>query len=218
YKVFGPSKPVSAEERKDAVLQCRLEPELDVTSLTVEWKLQKLLMFIFIFKVSSSTEASHDVSQVLGFMEVLHCCNKSIVMVDLKIKTLGLLFRFNIHNLKGFEIPSFTDPLFTGGYKVIGVSQPIRAAPGDDVVLPCWVSPNWDATRKTVEWSRLDQRQDSTKKYVLVYRALKLDRRLMMESYIGKASLIPEALRSGNVTLKLSNVTVNDSGRYKCFL
>uniref|UniRef100_A0A087XI45 Ig-like domain-containing protein n=1 Tax=Poecilia formosa TaxID=48698 RepID=A0A087XI45_POEFO len=95
---------------------------------------------------------------------------------------------------------------------------PIKAAPGDDVVLPCWVSPIWDATRKTVEWSRLDQRQDSTKKYVLVYRALKLDRSLMMESYIGKASLIPEALRSGNVTLKLTNVTVNDSGRYKCFL
>uniref|UniRef100_A0A3B3XB08 Ig-like domain-containing protein n=1 Tax=Poecilia mexicana TaxID=48701 RepID=A0A3B3XB08_9TELE len=107
-----------------------------------------------------------------------------------------------------------------GGYKaaVIGVSQPIKAAPGDDVVLPCWVSPIWDATKKTVEWSRLDQRQDSTKKYVLVYRALKLDRRLMMESYIGKASLIPEALKSGNVTLKLTNVTVNDSGRYKCFL
>uniref|UniRef100_A0A096LSZ7 Ig-like domain-containing protein n=1 Tax=Poecilia formosa TaxID=48698 RepID=A0A096LSZ7_POEFO len=43
YKVFGPSKPVTAEE-KDAVLQCRVEPELDVTSLTVEWKLQDKLV------------------------------------------------------------------------------------------------------------------------------------------------------------------------------
>ncbi|XP_008434290.1 butyrophilin-like protein 2 isoform X2 [Poecilia reticulata] len=101
--------------------------------------------------------------------------------------------------------------------EMICASQPIKAAPGDDVIFLCSVN-EWDATRHSVEWSRPDLRQDSKKKYVLVYRSQDVDRNQTMESYIGRVSLFPEALSSGNVSLKLSNVTVNDSGQYKCYL
>ncbi|XP_047242205.1 programmed cell death 1 ligand 1-like isoform X2 [Girardinichthys multiradiatus] len=46
-KVVGPFKPVTAEEKKDVVLQCRLEPPLDVTRLTVEWKLQEKWVHLY---------------------------------------------------------------------------------------------------------------------------------------------------------------------------
>ncbi|MEQ2284950.1 hypothetical protein AMECASPLE_026899 [Ameca splendens] len=46
-KVVGPSKLVTAEEEKDVVLQCRLEPPLDVTRLTVEWKLQEKWVHLY---------------------------------------------------------------------------------------------------------------------------------------------------------------------------
>uniref|UniRef100_A0A3B5R9N8 Programmed cell death 1 ligand 1-like n=1 Tax=Xiphophorus maculatus TaxID=8083 RepID=A0A3B5R9N8_XIPMA len=45
YKVIGPSMPVTAEEKDDVVLQCHVEPELDVTNETVEWKLQDKLVY-----------------------------------------------------------------------------------------------------------------------------------------------------------------------------
>lgn len=44
YKVIGPSMPVTAEEKDDVVLRCHVEPELDVTNETVEWKLQDNLV------------------------------------------------------------------------------------------------------------------------------------------------------------------------------
>ncbi|MEQ2268135.1 hypothetical protein XENORESO_015922, partial [Xenotaenia resolanae] len=46
-KVVGPFKPVTAEEKKDVVLQCRLEPPLDVTRLRVEWKLQEKWVHLY---------------------------------------------------------------------------------------------------------------------------------------------------------------------------
>ncbi|XP_032437917.1 uncharacterized protein LOC116732078 [Xiphophorus hellerii] len=43
YKVIGPSMPVAAE-KDDVVLRFHVEPELDVTNETVEWKLQDKLV------------------------------------------------------------------------------------------------------------------------------------------------------------------------------
>ncbi|KAM4714201.1 butyrophilin subfamily 2 member A1-like isoform 2-T2 [Anableps anableps] len=100
-----------------------------------------------------------------------------------------------------------------GSHNVIGASQPVTAAPGDDVLLLCQVSSEWNATTMTVEWSRLDLLQNSSNRYVLVYRSRKVDTDQMMKSYVGRVFL-----GSGNASLKLTNVTVNDSGQYKCFL
>ncbi|XP_016520494.1 butyrophilin subfamily 2 member A2-like [Poecilia formosa] len=53
---------------------------------------------------------------------------------------------------------------------------------------------------------------------MLVYRSQDVDWTQTMESYIGRVSLFAEALSSGNVSLNLTNVTVNDSGQYRCYL
>ncbi|XP_017166052.1 myelin-oligodendrocyte glycoprotein-like [Poecilia reticulata] len=56
--------------------------------------------------------------------------------------------------------------LVHGGLHLIGSSQPIVAAPGDDVILPCRVDPEWNAVGKTVEWSRPDLRPSGPQKRV----------------------------------------------------
>uniref|UniRef100_A0A3B5LV74 Ig-like domain-containing protein n=1 Tax=Xiphophorus couchianus TaxID=32473 RepID=A0A3B5LV74_9TELE len=101
-------------------------------------------------------------------------------------------------------------------YNVILLVQ-IKAAPGEDVIFQCSVSTEWDVSM-SVEWTRPDLRHDSDKKYVLVYKSQDVDKSLTMESYIGRVFLFPEELQNGNVSLKITNVTVNDSGKYKCFL
>uniref|UniRef100_A0A3B5QU23 Uncharacterized LOC111611196 n=1 Tax=Xiphophorus maculatus TaxID=8083 RepID=A0A3B5QU23_XIPMA len=108
-----------------------------------------------------------------------------------------------------------------GGLHLIGSSQPIVAAPGDDVVLPCRVDPEWDAVGKTVEWSRPDLRPSGPQKrveYVFVYRFKKTDRDMMMDTYIQRTSLSQDGLRRGDVSLTIRNVSLQDHGRFRCFI
>ncbi|XP_054912153.1 uncharacterized protein LOC129376583 [Poeciliopsis prolifica] len=108
-----------------------------------------------------------------------------------------------------------------GSLHLIGSSQPIVAAPGDDVILPCRVDPEWDAVGMTVEWSRPDLRPSGPQKrveYVFVYRFRKTDRDMMMDTYIQRTSLSQDGLRRGDLSLTIRNVSLQDHGRFRCFI
>lgn len=96
-------------------------------------------------------------------------------------------------------------------------------APGDDVILPCRVDPGWDAKRKTVEWSKLDLRAHTSDRqrgveYVFVYRFQRPDQDVMMASYVQRTSLSSDGLKHGDVSLRIRNVTLEDGGRFRCFI
>uniref|UniRef100_A0A3B3U2U9 Ig-like domain-containing protein n=1 Tax=Poecilia latipinna TaxID=48699 RepID=A0A3B3U2U9_9TELE len=129
----------------------------------------------------------------------------------------GFYFSFMIIFMK----PNKIFPATPGGLHLIGSSQPIVAAPGDDVILPCRVDPEWDAVGKTVEWSRPDLRPTGPQKrveYVFVYRFRKTDRDMMMDTYIQRTSLSQDGLRRGDVSLTIRNVSLQDQGRFRCFI
>uniref|UniRef100_A0A3Q2ZT17 Immunoglobulin V-set domain-containing protein n=1 Tax=Kryptolebias marmoratus TaxID=37003 RepID=A0A3Q2ZT17_KRYMA len=112
----------------------------------------------------------------------------------------------------------FSSHLFPGRYHLIGSSEPIVAAPGDDVILPCRVDPDWDAVEKTVEWSKPDLEVDPSDRqkgveYVFLYRFQREDRDTMVAAYIERTSLSSEGLKHGDVSLRIRNVTLKDSGR-----
>ncbi|KAM4564241.1 myelin-oligodendrocyte glycoprotein-like [Fundulus diaphanus] len=111
--------------------------------------------------------------------------------------------------------------LVQGNHQLIGSSQPIVAAPGDDVLLPCRVAPEWDAVGRTVEWSRPDLRVPGRQRrveYVYVYRFQKTERDMMMETYVQRTSLSEAALKRGDVSLTIRNVSLEDDGRFRCFI
>uniref|UniRef100_A0A3Q2CGF3 Ig-like domain-containing protein n=1 Tax=Cyprinodon variegatus TaxID=28743 RepID=A0A3Q2CGF3_CYPVA len=104
----------------------------------------------------------------------------------------------------------FKSNLFSGNYQLIFPFEPILAAPGDDVILPCRVDPYWNAMEKTVEWSRPDLKASDPQK-----RVEYVD--MMMETYIQRTSL-SEGLRHGDVSLRIHNVSLEDNGRFRCFI
>ncbi|XP_037832419.1 myelin-oligodendrocyte glycoprotein-like [Kryptolebias marmoratus] len=113
--------------------------------------------------------------------------------------------------------------LVQGRYHLIGSSEPIIAAPGDDVILPCRVDPDWDAVEKTVEWSKPDLEVDPSDRqkgveYVFLYRSQRENRHMMMAAYIERTSLSSEGMKHGDVSLRIRNVTLKDSGRFRCFI
>ncbi|CAI5681957.1 unnamed protein product [Oreochromis niloticus] len=110
-----------------------------------------------------------------------------------------------------------------GEVLVIGSNLPIIAAPGDDVILPCHLAPMFDVQGLTVEWSKPDLKPDpsdrlSRVEYVHLYRDRKEVPDMKMASYFRRTELFMDAMKHGNISLKILNVSEEDNGRYRCFI
>ncbi|XP_060889186.1 myelin-oligodendrocyte glycoprotein-like [Labrus mixtus] len=108
-------------------------------------------------------------------------------------------------------------------FQVIGSVPQIVAFPGDDVILPCVVEPPISILGLTVEWSRPNQQCDpddrpGTVRYVHLYWDSRKVQDMMLSSYLQRAKLSKNGLSRGNISLKIMKVTLDDDGRYKCFI
>ncbi|XP_030580658.1 butyrophilin subfamily 2 member A1-like [Archocentrus centrarchus] len=93
---------------------------------------------------------------------------------------------------------------------VVGPSQAVVATVGEEIVLPCHIKPEMDASRMRLEWARPDPTPvwADNKEHVVNKQP----------SYGGRTSLIIHKLEHGDVSPKLSNVTVSDEGTYRCLV
>ncbi|XP_030287914.1 myelin-oligodendrocyte glycoprotein-like [Sparus aurata] len=110
-----------------------------------------------------------------------------------------------------------------GNFRVIGSPETIVAALGDDTILPCHVEPQIDVTGLTVEWSKPDLKPDPNDRlrrveYVHLYRDAREDLDMKIAEYVKRTELFADGLTRGNISLKITNVTFEDEGRYQCFI
>ncbi|XP_067380034.1 butyrophilin subfamily 3 member A2-like isoform X5 [Channa argus] len=101
-----------------------------------------------------------------------------------------------------------------GQSRLIGSPQPVVAKVGDDVILPCHLEPAVDVATKTLEWTRSDLKPT----YVYIWYAGQDYVNMKNPSYKGRTSLFTDELKRGNISLKLSNVTPADEGKYRCYI
>ncbi|MBN3302611.1 BT1A1 protein, partial [Amia calva] len=98
-------------------------------------------------------------------------------------------------------------------FKVIGTSEPVVAAAGEAVVLPCHVSPSISVEDFEIRWYR---ENFAAPVYLFMDHRLSLENQIL--SYKGRAAFLLEDLRKGNVSLRLNDVRGSDEGRYTCFV
>uniref|UniRef100_A0A3P9LHM0 Ig-like domain-containing protein n=1 Tax=Oryzias latipes TaxID=8090 RepID=A0A3P9LHM0_ORYLA len=70
-----------------------------------------------------------------------------------------------------------------------------------------------DLQDHSVEWIKEDM-----KHFVFLYLRRKIITEHMNESFILKVSLDQDGLKRGDVTLKIRNVSLQDEGKYSCFI
>ncbi|XP_056883064.1 myelin-oligodendrocyte glycoprotein-like isoform X1 [Takifugu flavidus] len=110
---------------------------------------------------------------------------------------------------------SRTVPTNDGQPHVVGSPQPIVAASGDSVVLPCHLEPSINVEETVVEWTRQDP---SHVTFVHVYRDHVEVMDMKTASYRGRTALFIEELKHGNISLRITEVTEADEGSYRCFI
>ncbi|KAK6477899.1 butyrophilin-like protein 2 [Huso huso] len=96
-------------------------------------------------------------------------------------------------------------------WTVIGFDQPVIAEPGDDVILPCHISPRLSAVDMEVRWFK-----DAFEKPVHLYSFQENLLETQDSEYWGRTALSPEALQRGDISLKLRKLRPSDRGVYTC--
>ncbi|MGH0180026.1 UNVERIFIED_CONTAM: hypothetical protein FKN15_007910 [Acipenser sinensis] len=96
-------------------------------------------------------------------------------------------------------------------WTVVGSDQPVIAEPGDDVILPCHISPRVSAVDMEVRWFR-----ERFNMPVHLYMNQKDQLSRQDSDYWGRTALPPEALQRGDISLRLRNLQPSDRGVYTC--
>ncbi|KAM9094991.1 myelin-oligodendrocyte glycoprotein-like isoform 2-T2 [Sarcophilus harrisii] len=94
-------------------------------------------------------------------------------------------------------------------FSVIGPTQPIQAQVGGEAALSCHLSPQKNAQDMKVIWSQ-------SLKIVHHYEHGKDEFRDQSPDYQGRTKLMKDSITSGNVILRIWNITASDEGWYKC--
>eukprot|EP00064_Thunnus_orientalis_P022494 superscaffoldBa00007615_g22692 len=87
----------------------------------------------------------------------------------------------------------------------------MKPKPGDDVTLQCQ-SPR-DEAYTLLAWSRPDLKTDD---YVFFFRDDRSYEHYQHPSFRGRVQLRDPEMKDGDVSVILKNVTINDTGTYKC--
>ncbi|XP_030018028.1 uncharacterized protein LOC115438513 isoform X1 [Sphaeramia orbicularis] len=93
--------------------------------------------------------------------------------------------------------------------------QPIVAAPGDDVLLPCPLQYKPGTHSYTLEWTKIISPQNRS--IVYLYRHSN-EVPITDLLYIGRTKMFPEGLKEGNCSLLIRNVTSAHQGLYRFFI
>ncbi|XP_025050485.1 butyrophilin subfamily 1 member A1-like isoform X1 [Alligator sinensis] len=108
-----------------------------------------------------------------------------------------------------FHICKVESALFT----VVGPDQPITALVGEEIVLPCHLSPNMSVENMEVRWFRSEFRN-----YVHLYRDGRDDFGGQMPEYKRRTAFWKDGLTHGNVSLRIVNIRPSDEGHYHCLV
>ncbi|GAB0201570.1 butyrophilin subfamily 1 member A1-like [Grus japonensis] len=101
--------------------------------------------------------------------------------------------------------------LGSADFRVVAPEKYIRVTMGQDVVLPCHLSPSMDARSLDIRWIR-----HPFSEIVHRYRNGEDLYGDQMEEYVGRTELVRDGLSRGSLDLRISGLRPSDEGYYVC--
>ncbi|XP_062305532.1 butyrophilin subfamily 2 member A1-like [Osmerus eperlanus] len=100
-------------------------------------------------------------------------------------------------------------PAADSDFNIIVPSQPVDVYEGDDIILPCRLSPQNSAARMQVMWFRQGQ-------FTSPLYGFDNGKENVRQDYTGRVNMSTQGLERGDVSLGLKGVLLADRGEYRC--
>ncbi|XP_039373470.1 myelin-oligodendrocyte glycoprotein-like isoform X1 [Mauremys reevesii] len=133
-------------------------------------------------------------------MKVLCICSSSTVSASLPDFIIFFII-YHIHKLESAQ------------FRVMGPGHPVTAIVGENIVLPCHLSPRMSAKNMEVRWFRSEFTS-----VVHQYHEGKDQYGEQMPDYHERTELLKAGITDGNVSLQILNISCSDEGQYSCFV
>uniref|UniRef100_A0A8C0GW94 Ig-like domain-containing protein n=1 Tax=Chelonoidis abingdonii TaxID=106734 RepID=A0A8C0GW94_CHEAB len=101
----------------------------------------------------------------------------------------------------------------TAQFKVVGPDHPVTAIVGEEIVLPCHLSPRMSAEKMEMTWFR-----SQISPFVHHYSDGKDQYGLQMPEFQGRTELLKDGLLNGSVALRILSIRPSDEGQYHCLV
>nr|XP_042702239.1 butyrophilin subfamily 1 member A1-like isoform X2 [Chrysemys picta bellii] len=129
------------------------------------------------------------------------------------MKALSICHSSSLPDFIIFFIAFYVHKLESARFTVIGPDHPVTAIVGEDIVLPCHLSPRMSAENMEVRWFRSEFTL-----FVHLYQHGKDEYGQQMPEYHERTELLKASIMDGNVALRIVNVRPSDEGQYRCFV
>ncbi|CAM5158547.1 unnamed protein product [Eretmochelys imbricata] len=138
--------------------------------------------------------------QVTVKRKVLSFCPSSTMITSLPHLVIFFI-TYHIHKLESAQ------------FRVMGPDHPVTAILGENIVLPCHLSPRISAENMEVRWFRSEFFS-----VVHLYHGGKDQYGEQMPDYHERTELLKDGILDGNVSLQILNIRSSDEGQYNCFV
>ncbi|XP_074975610.1 butyrophilin subfamily 1 member A1-like [Caretta caretta] len=112
-----------------------------------------------------------------------------------------------------FFLTCYVHKMESAEFRVMGPGHPVTAIVGENIVLPCHLTPRMSAENMEVRWFRSEFFS-----VVHLYHGGKDQYGEQMPDYHGRTELLKDGILDGNVSLQILNIRSSDEGQYHCFL
>ncbi|XP_058867551.1 butyrophilin subfamily 3 member A1-like isoform X2 [Acipenser ruthenus] len=212
WTVVGSDQPVIAEAGGDVILPCHISPSISAVDMEVRWFRERFDKPVHLYLNQNdrlSRQDSDYQDRTALSPSALQTGDISLHLRNLRYSDRGV-YTCSADDGRWAE-DGQTELIVEGGRTVVGSDQPVIAYPGDDVILPCHISPSISAVDMEVRWFR--ERFDKP-----VHLYLNQNDRLSRQDsdYQDRTALSPSALQTGDISLHLRNLRYSDRGVYTC--
>ncbi|XP_044837339.1 butyrophilin subfamily 1 member A1-like [Mauremys mutica] len=122
-------------------------------------------------------------------------------------------FSSSLPGLVVYFITVYVHKLEPAQFQVVGPDHPVTAIVGEEIVLPCHLSPRMSAEKMEVTWFR-----SQISPFVHRYGDGKDQYELQMPEYQRRTELLKDGLINGSVALRIFSIRPSDEGQYHCLV
>ncbi|XP_067419826.1 butyrophilin subfamily 1 member A1-like [Emydura macquarii macquarii] len=170
-----------------------------------------------VLSICHSSRASSSLPDFIIFFITFYVHKLESDQVTVKMKVLSFCHNSRASSaLPGFIIfflTFYVHQIESAPFTVIGPDHPVIAIVGEDILLPCHLSPSMSAENMEVRWFRSEFAS-----FVHLYQYGKDQYEQQMPDYHGRTQLLKDGIMDGNVPLRIVNIRLSDEGQYRCFV